>query len=236
MDLLCGVGGSCTSTSRDRNATRRDSSISLEDAPYKRCTPEPTRSSLPPFEIESFQEQHDTTLGHGSSLPAPSLGSSSSIVAPLEVYLRCDESHESRMVRLGGTILNQDRQYSEPRTIPPSPETSSWEFVFDPFRLSEEVPGTPLLRPELSPKTTAIQSIKTTDLNAKTSDELSLRSDSDMSELSLPIALRAGGNGCNVCKDTAAEYQATKRPKRTMDKTPKMKTWDHKGEREVAGE
>ncbi|KAF5001936.1 hypothetical protein FGRMN_677 [Fusarium graminum] len=213
MDLLYGVGGSCSSTSQGRKTTRRDSSISLEDAAYKRCTPEPTRSSLPPSEIESFQEQQDTTPGYGISLPSPSLGSALSVVAPMEVYLRCDESHESRMVKLSGAILDQDGQRSEPRGIPPSPETSSWEIVFDPFIFSEEVPGTSLLRPELSPKTTAIRSTETTDLEAKTDDGLSLCSDSDMSELSLPVALRAGDNGCNVCKDAVAEYEATKRSK-----------------------
>ncbi|KAM0342437.1 hypothetical protein ACHAPU_009624 [Fusarium lateritium] len=210
MDLLYGIGGSCTSTARGRNATRRDSSISLEDAAYKRCTPDPARSPLPPSELANFEESRDVTLEHGVFLPEPSLGSSPSVVAPMEVYLRCDESHESRMVKLSGTVLDQDKQRSEPKDMSPSPETSSWEIVYNPSVLSQEVPGTPLLRTELSPKTTAVQSIRTTDLKAKTDDSMSVCSDSDMSELSLPVALVPGSNGC---KDAVVEHQGTKRAK-----------------------
>jgi hypothetical protein len=117
------------------------------------------------------------------------------------------------MMRLGGTILEQGKQTSEPRAISPSPETSSWEIVNYPATLGQEVPSTPVLEPALNSKTTGVRPTETTDSEVGPEDLLSVCSDSEMSELSLPVALRAGSDSTSVYKDAVAKYQAAKRSK-----------------------
>lgn len=165
----------------------------------------------------------------------------------MEVYLQCDESHESRMMRLGGTILEQGKQTCEPRDISPLPETSSWEIVNYPTTLGQEVPSTPMLEPALNFKATSVRPTKTTDSKVEPEDLLSVCSDSEMSELSLPVALRAGSDSTSVYKDAVAKYQAAKRSKYALPalelvyeltiyrgatgKTPDMKARIYKGKR-----
>ncbi|SPJ79248.1 uncharacterized protein FTOL_07639 [Fusarium torulosum] len=231
MDPLYGVGGSCASTEQVRNGPRRDSSISLDDVAYKRCVPGPARSPPVSLELECLGEPQESTIGHECSLPVPSTGISPSAVVPMEVYLQCDESHESRMMRLGGTILEQGKQTCEPRDISPLPETSSWEIVNYPTTLGQEVPSTPMLEPALNFKATSVRPTKTTDSKVEPEDLLSVCSDSEMSELSLPVALRAGSDSTSVYKDAVAKYQAAKRSKGATGKTPDMKARIYKGKR-----
>ncbi|KAG5663525.1 hypothetical protein KAF25_001461 [Fusarium avenaceum] len=247
MDPLYGVGGSCASTDQVRNVPRRDSSISLDDVAYKRCVSEPTKSPLAPLELQCLEEPRETTIGHECSLPAPSTMSSSSVIAPMEVYLQCDESHESRMMRLGGTVLDQGKQTSEPREISPSPETSSWEIVNYPIPPGQQMPSSPMLQPTLNSKATDVRPTKTTDSKVELEDLLSVCSDSEMSELSLPVALRAGSDSTSVYKRVVAECKAAKRSKYVLPalelvyeltvyrsatgKTPDMKARIYKGKR-----
>ncbi|KAM0245530.1 hypothetical protein ACHAP5_005337 [Fusarium lateritium] len=231
MDPLYGVGGSCASTEQVRNGPRRDSSISLDDAAYKRYVPEPARSPPVPLELRRLGEPRERNIEHECSLPVPSTGSLSSVVTPMEVYLQCDESHESRMMRLGGTILEQGKQTSEPREIPPSSETSSWEVVNYPTTPGQEVPNTPMLQPALNSKATDMKSTKSTDSKVEPEDHLSVRSDSEMSELSLPVSLRAGSDSTSVYKAAIAEYQSAKRSKRSTGKAPDMKARIYKAQR-----
>jgi hypothetical protein len=145
----------------------------------------------------------------------------------MEVYLQCDESHESRMMRLGGTILEQGKQTSEPRAISPSPETSSWEIVNYPATLGQEVPSTPVLEPALNSKTTGVRPTETTDSEVGPEDLLSVCSDSEMSELSLPVALRAGSDSTSVIE---VGYELTMYRGAT-GKTLDMKARIYKGKR-----
>lgn len=117
------------------------------------------------------------------------------------------------MMRLGGTILDQGKQTSEPREISPSPETSSWEIVNYPMPPGQQVPSSPILQPVLDSKATDVRPTKTTDSKVESEDLLSVCSDSEMSELSLPVALRAGSNSTSVYKSVVAECQAAKRSK-----------------------
>lgn len=165
----------------------------------------------------------------------------------MEVYLQCDESHGSRMMRLSGTILDQGKQTSEPREISPSPETSSWEIVNYPMTPGQQVPSSPILQPALDSNATDIRPTKTTDSKVEPEDLPSVCSDSEMSELSLPVALRAGSNSTSVYKSVVAEYQAAKRSKYALPapelvyeltiyrsatgKTPDMKARIYKGKR-----
>ncbi|KAM0487969.1 hypothetical protein ACHAP7_001787 [Fusarium lateritium] len=231
MDPLYGVGGSCASTEQVRNGPRRDSSISLDDAACKRYVPEPARSPPVPLELRRLGEPRERVIEHECSLPVPSTRSSSSVVAPMEVYLQCDESHESRMMRLGGTMLEHGKQTSEPREISPSPETSSWEVVNCPTTPGQEVPNTPVLQPALNSKAADIRSTKTADSKVEPEDILSVCSGSEMSELSLPVALRTGSGSTSVYKDAVAEYQSAKRSKRSTGKAPDMKTRIYKRQR-----
>ncbi|KAH7239334.1 hypothetical protein BKA59DRAFT_515610 [Fusarium tricinctum] len=233
MDPLYGVGGSCASTEQVRNGPRRDSSISLDDIAYKRCVSEPAKSPLAPLKLQCLEEPRETTIGLECSLPVPSTGSSSSssVITPMEVYLQCDESHGSRMMRLGCTILDQGKQTSEPREISPSPETCSWEIVNYPIPPGQQLPSSPMLQPALNSKATDVRPTKTTDSKVEPEDLLSVCSDSEMSELSLPVALRAESDSTSVYKSAVAKYQAAKRSKSATGKTPDMKARIYKGKR-----
>ncbi|QPC78258.1 hypothetical protein HYE68_009010 [Fusarium pseudograminearum] len=186
MDLLSGVGGCCSSTDKVKSVTRRDSSISLDDGAYKRNTPERVKSPLS-FDLGVFDEP---SL-HGPTLPAPSITSSPSVAAPMDVYLRCDESHESRMIRLSGTTLQQYKHEIE--DMSPA-ETCSWEFV------SAQIPNTPVLQPALNPKPTANPSHARGHKN--------IMSGSDMSELALSVDSQPLGDDEERYEEAIAEYKA----------------------------
>jgi hypothetical protein len=205
MSLLSGIGGSCLETEKVRSETRRDSSISLEDDAYKRYVldlvlskranivcdrhiPGRVKSSLISFDLRIFDEPQGT-----SCLPTPSPASSPSVVAPMDVYLRREDSHEYRMMRFSGTVLDQNTQTSEPGDMPPG--SSSWEVVKDPACRRET-----LDTPALSPKSTPIQPTKVPE------------SDSDISELALSVDSQPLSDDTEAYKEAVAGYQlASKR-------------------------
>ncbi|KAF4954413.1 hypothetical protein FGADI_5279 [Fusarium gaditjirri] len=172
MHLLSGVGGSCESTERVNNVPRRDSSISLEESAYRRDNPDPSRNTLAPLESQKIGDRHDPNPGHGCTLPIPSPSSSPSVVAPIDVYIRCGESLEARLIRLGA-ILSQGRQTSEPENISLSPEASSRDIVNTSQTLAQKVPSTPVLQPTQGPKTTGPQPI-TTDPDIEVVDKIAV--------------------------------------------------------------
>ncbi|EKJ75791.1 hypothetical protein FPSE_03971 [Fusarium pseudograminearum CS3096] len=187
MDLLSGVGGCCSSTDKVESVASRDSSISLDDGAYKRYTPERVKSPFS-FDLGIFDEP---SL-HGPTLPTPSIASSPSVVAPMDVYLRCNESHESRMMRLSGTA-SQQYKHTELKDISPA-GTCSWEFV------SAQIPNTPVLQPALTPKPTANSS--------HTSGNKNIFSGSDMSELALSVDSQPMGDDTERYEEAIAEYKA----------------------------
>ncbi|KAJ4114810.1 hypothetical protein NW768_011364 [Fusarium equiseti] len=192
MSLLSGIGGSCLETEEVRSGTRRDSSISLEDDACKRHVPERVKSSLISFNLRIFDEPQGTSAEYGC-LPTPSPASSPSVVAPMDVYLRLEDSHEYRMMRFSGCIPNQVKLAPEPRDIPPG--SSSWHFVEDPT-CSQERPDTPTLSP------------KSTPIRPKTVNLL----DSDISELALSVDSQPLSDDTEAYKEAVAEYQlASKR-------------------------
>ncbi|OBS20489.1 hypothetical protein FPOA_06857 [Fusarium poae] len=208
MDLLSGVGGCCASTDKVESAARRDSSISLEDGAYKRHTPEPVKSPLS-FDLGIFEEPRENR--HEPTLPAPSPTSSSSVVAPMDVYLRCDESHESRMMRLGGTVL-QDK-HTEPGDVSPA-ETSSWEFIRGPAH----IPNTPVLQPALSPKSTGIPSAEL----CRPRGCKNISSGSDMSDLALSVDSQPMSDDTEAYEEAIAEYKlASKRYRHASPRSSK---------------
>jgi hypothetical protein len=170
--LLSGVGGSCGSTERVNGVARRDSSISLEENAFKRYVerlvcrrglivvnrdnPETSGNTLVPVESQKIEDSHDPDAEHGCTLPIPSPSSSSSVVAPIDVYLRCGESLETRLIRLDA-ILSQGRQTTEPENMSLSPEASSLDIVNTSQTLDQKVPSTPALQPIQGPKTTDLQ-------------------------------------------------------------------------------
>lgn len=129
----------------------------------------------------------------------------------------------------------------------PSPETCSWEIVNYPIPPGQQVPSGPMLQPALNSKATDVRLTKTTDSKVEPEDLLSVCSDSEMSELSLPVALRAGSDSTSVYKNAVAEYKAAKRSKYALPapelvyeltiyrsatgKTPDMKARIYKGKR-----
>ncbi|CAG7562696.1 unnamed protein product [Fusarium equiseti] len=188
MSLLSGIGGSCLETEKVRSGTRRDSSISLEDDASKRHSPERVKSSLVSFNLRMFDEPQGISAEYGC-LPTPSPASSPSVVAPMDVYLRREDSHEYRMMRFSGCIPSQDKPVSGARDIPP--ETSSWELVGEP-----EMPDTPAL----SPKSTPVRPTKVPELN------------SEISELALSVDSQPLSDDTDAYKEAVAEYQlASKR-------------------------
>ncbi|KAF4963640.1 hypothetical protein FSARC_8345 [Fusarium sarcochroum] len=238
MDLLSGVGGSCPSTARVSNTPRRDSSISLEDSAYNRHTPDPTL--MPPYDsIKSlvnraespiFEEPQEASSEDGCPhLPSePSRPSSPSVVAPMEVYLRYEESHELRMLRFGSTtpkaMLSQGKQTSEPKVVSSVPETSSWQIVDSPRTLDrqEKAPSTPVLQPALSPRPTGSPA-NIANTNVEEEDTPSASSDSDVSELSLSTASHASSGSIDVADGVVGQWPLAKKTKRTVVKPVKKR-------------
>ncbi|KAF5020869.1 hypothetical protein F66182_7094 [Fusarium sp. NRRL 66182] len=214
MDVLSGVGGSCTSTARaNKAAPRRDSSISLEEGACKRHTPEPVKSYQASQEYTSPEKPQESQDGCPLLPSEPSIPSSPLVAAPMDVYLQDEESHELRMMRLASVapkrMSDQDGQTLEPKDISTSPDASSWEMVHEPRVLSSsppaetrfgdrgEAPDTPALHPSLDydshPARTAASYIEV-------DDYLSAESDSDASERSLPAASQQDGDNAIVAK------------------------------------
>ncbi|KAF5650906.1 hypothetical protein F25303_4284 [Fusarium sp. NRRL 25303] len=201
--LLSGVGGSCESTERVNGVARRDSSISLEESAYTRDNPEPTRTPLAPLESQKIEDCHDPDTGHGSTLPMPSSSSSPSVGTPIDVYLRCGESLEARLIRLDA-ILAQGRQTSEPENISLSPEASSWDVVNTPQTLEPKVPSTPVLQPTQCPKATHLQPT-TTDPDVEVEDKITVDSKT-MSDLLLSDASQMASDNTEY-KEALIEYR-----------------------------
>ncbi|KAF5552326.1 hypothetical protein FPHYL_8974 [Fusarium phyllophilum] len=212
--LLSGVGGSCESTERVNGVARRDSSISLEESAYKRDNPEPSRNTLAPHGSQKIEDRHDPNAGHGCTLPVPSPSSSPSVVAPIDVYLRCGESLEARLIRLDA-ILSQARQTSEPENISPSPEASSWDTVNTPQTLEQKVPSTPVLQPAQGPKTTDHQPT-TTDPDVEVGDKISVDSKT-VSDLLLSDASQATSETADSHKEVVIQYRNTVKRARRED-------------------
>ncbi|KAF5642751.1 uncharacterized protein FTJAE_3467 [Fusarium tjaetaba] len=202
--LLSGVGGSCESTERANGVARRDSSISLEESAYTRDNPETSGNTLVPVESQKIEDSHDPDAGHGCTLPIPSPSSSSSVVAPIDVYLRCGESLEARLMRLDA-ILCQCRQTSEPDNMSLSPEASSLDIANTSQTLDQKVPSTPVLQPIRGPKTTDLQPI-TTDLDIDMGDKISVDSNA-VSDLLLSDALQAASDNTEEYKEALIKYQ-----------------------------
>ncbi|CEI68240.1 hypothetical protein FVEN_g11808 [Fusarium venenatum] len=209
MDLLSGIGGSCASTDKVESVTRRDSSISLEDGAYKRHTPEPVKSLLS-FDLGIFEEPRESPH-YEHTLPAPSPASSPSVVAPMDVYLRCDESHGFRMLRLSGTALQQDKNTQLDDMSPA--ETSSWEFIHP-----AQIPNTPVLQPALSPKSAATPSADP----CRPRGLKSIPSGSDMSGLALSVDSQPLSDDTEAYEEAIAEYKlASKRYRHASPRTSK---------------
>ncbi|KAF5627470.1 hypothetical protein F52700_8396 [Fusarium sp. NRRL 52700] len=202
--LLSGVGGSCESTERVNGVTRRDSSISLEESAYKRDNPEPARTPLVPIESQKIEDSHDPNAGHGCTLPIPDPSSSPSVVAPIDVYLRCGESLEARLIRLDA-ILSPLRQISEPENISRSPEASSWGVVNTSQTPEQKVPSTPVLQPIQDPKTTNHQPT-TTDPDIEVEDKISVDSKT-MSDLLLSDASQPASDNTEEYKEALIKYR-----------------------------
>jgi hypothetical protein len=234
MHLLSGVGGSCEPTDRVNNVPRRDSSISLEESAYKRYVgslvcrrklmvmnrdnPDPSRNTLVPLESQKIEDRHEPSSEHGCTLPTPSLPSSPSVVAPMDAYLRCGESLEARLIRLGA-ILSQDRQTSEPENISLSPEASSWDVVNTPQTLDQKVPSTPVLQPTQGPKTTDLQPT-TTDPDIEVIGRISVDSKS-VSDLLLSGASQTASDSTEDYKEAVIEYRnAAKRSRYALSILP----------------
>ncbi|KAI1034860.1 hypothetical protein LB504_004465 [Fusarium proliferatum] len=201
--LLSGVGGSCESTERVNSVQRRDSSISLEESAYTRDNPEPTRTPLVPLESQKIEDRHDPNAGHGCTLPMPSPSSSSFVETPIDVYLRCGESLEARLIRLDA-ILSQGRQTSEPENTSLSPEASSWDVANAPQTLEPKVPSTPVLQPTQLPKATHLQPT-TTDPNVEVEDKITVDSKT-MSDLLLSGASQMASDNTEY-KEALIEYR-----------------------------
>ncbi|KAF4445683.1 hypothetical protein F53441_10632 [Fusarium austroafricanum] len=226
MDILSGVGGSCAPTARVNNTPRRDSSISLEEYAYKWCTSEPTRSSLVPPKHQTSEAQHDDGTEHAYPLPTPSLPSTPSTVAPIDVYLRSHESLQARLISLSA-ILDQSKQATEPESISASPETSSWEVVDNPITASQQVPAAPILKPAPGPKTI----IEATDPDVEVVDK-PVSSDSSMSDLLLSNASHADSDTVEEYEEVVATFFATsKRSRYAAAKAPGEKTCVYKTQR-----
>ncbi|UPK98912.1 hypothetical protein LCI18_009847 [Fusarium solani-melongenae] len=176
MDPLCGIDGSRPSPPRSRKMARRDSSISLEDGPVpvKRHSPQTHHSgdkgtfdsAKSPLPLLRPQElQTPTTIREASPedgcplLPSePSLPSSPTVTAPLDVFLRYEDSHEK--MRVGGVApvktAAQVKQLTS-ESAASSLGTSSWQrpsddddpSLSDEARLGrhDKMPRTPVLQP-----------------------------------------------------------------------------------------
>ncbi|KAL4724666.1 hypothetical protein ACLX1H_008108 [Fusarium chlamydosporum] len=133
----------------------------------------------------------------------------------MDVYLRYDESHEYRMMKLSGTALQDGKQAFESRNM--SPETSSWEFVDCPA-IGRETPNTPVLQPELSPKSAALPLAK----SSRPKGNRDSLSDSDISELALSVDSQSESVDTETYKEAIAGYRAASKRSKNVD--PKTST------------
>ncbi|KAM6537917.1 hypothetical protein FALCPG4_003815 [Fusarium falciforme] len=176
MDPLCGIDGSRPSPPRSRKMARRDSSISLEEGPVpvERHSPQTHHSkdkgvfdsAKPPLLLFRPHELHTpTTIREASPedgcplLPSePSLPSSPTVTAPMDVFLGYEDSHEK--MRVGGVAPVKAAAQVELRSEPAASSlgTSSWQHPSDDDvdpPLSDEarpgghdkMPRTPVLQP-----------------------------------------------------------------------------------------
>ncbi|KAG4255395.1 hypothetical protein FPRO04_03927 [Fusarium proliferatum] len=218
--LLSGVGGSCESTERVNSVARRDSSISLEESAYTRGNPESTRTPLVPLESQKIEDCHDPNAGHGCTLPVPSPSSSLSAGTPIDVYLRCGESLEARLIRLDA-ILSQGRQTSEPENISLSPEGSSWDVINTPQTLEPKVPSTPVLQPTQRPEATDLQPT-TTDPDVEVGDKISVDSKT-VSDLLLSDASQMASDNTE-CKEALIKYRNSRKERARVHKGHKKRS------------
>lgn len=168
-----------------------------------RGNPESTRTPLVPLESQKIEDCHDPNAGHGCTLPVPSPSSSPSVGTPIDVYLRCGESLEARLIRLDA-ILSQGRQTSEPENISLSPEGSSWDVINTPQTLEPKVPSTPVLQPTQLPKATDLQPT-TTDPDVEVGDKISVDSKT-VSDLLLSDASQMASDNTE-CKEALIKYR-----------------------------
>lgn len=168
-----------------------------------RDNPEPSRNTLAPLESQKIEDCHDPNAGHGCTLPIPSPSSPPSVGTPIDVYLRCGESLEARLIRLDA-ILAQGRQASEPENTSLSPEASSWDIVNAPQTLEPKVPSTPVLQPTQLPKATDLQRT-TTDPDVEVEDKISVDSNT-VSDLLLSDASQIASENTE-CKEALIKYR-----------------------------
>ncbi|KAI8691900.1 hypothetical protein NCS56_00183600 [Fusarium sp. Ph1] len=178
MDPLCGIDGSRPSPPRSRKMARRDSSISLEEGPVpvERHTPQTHHSgdkgvfdsAKPPLLlIRPHELQTPTTIREVSPedgcplLPSePSLPSSPTVTAPMDVFLGYEDSHEK--MRAGG--VTPVKAAAQVKQLSSEPATSSlgafsWQHPSDDedvdpsqsdearLRNHDTMPRTPVLQP-----------------------------------------------------------------------------------------
>nr|RBQ94071.1 hypothetical protein FVER53263_03575 [Fusarium verticillioides] len=231
--LLSGIGGSCESTERVNGVARRDSSISLEESAYKRDNPEPSGNTLAPVESQKIQDCYDTNAEHGCTVPIPSPSSSSSVVAPIDVHIRCGESLEARLMRLDA-ILCQGRQTSEPENMSLSPEASSLDIVNTSQTLDQRVPSTPVLQPIQVSKTRDHQPTTTNpdvDMGDKISVDSNTVSDLLLSDASQPASVH--GEAYN--KETLIKYKNSAKVSGRKDRARiHKKTKQRSGKKRIA--
>lgn len=153
-----------------------------------RHSPERVKSSLVAFNLRIFDEPQGTSAEYGC-LPTPSPAPSPSVVAPMDVYLRREDSHEYRMLKFSGCIPSEEKLASGSRDR--SPGTSSWELIDEPETLDT---------PALSPKSTPVRPTKVPEL------------DSEISELALSVDSQPLSDDTEAYKEAVTEYQlASKR-------------------------
>ncbi|KAG8349976.1 hypothetical protein FVEN_g11808 [Fusarium venenatum] len=129
----------------------------------------------------------------------------------MDVYLRCDESHGFRMLRLSGTALQQDKNTQLDDMSPA--ETSSWEFIHP-----AQIPNTPVLQPALSPKSAATPSADP----CRPRGLKSIPSGSDMSGLALSVDSQPLSDDTEAYEEAIAEYKlASKRYRHASPRTSK---------------
>ncbi|KAL2675613.1 hypothetical protein Neosp_011803 [[Neocosmospora] mangrovei] len=177
MDPLCGIDGSRPSPPRSRKMARRDSSISLEEGPVpveRQHTPQTHHSkdngvfdsAKSPLHLLRPHELHTpTTIREASPedgcplLPSePSIPSSPTVTAPMDVFLVYEDDHEK--MRAGGVSPVEAAQVEQLKSEPVASSlgTSSWHHPSDDdvdpslsdearLRNHDKMPRTPVLQP-----------------------------------------------------------------------------------------
>ncbi|EEU48245.1 uncharacterized protein NECHADRAFT_75625 [Fusarium vanettenii 77-13-4] len=176
MDPLCGIDGSRPSPPRSRKMARRDSSISLEEGPVpvERHSPQThhskdkgvfdsAKSPLPllrPHELQTPTTIREASPEDGCPLlpSEPSIPSSPTVTAPMDVFLVYEDDHEK--MRAGGVAPAKAAQVKQLRSEPAASSlgTSSWQHpsdddvdpsLSDEAQLSDhdKMPRTPVLQP-----------------------------------------------------------------------------------------